>query len=166
MKTGKSEKGFTLIEILASISLITIIIIAVSTAFINYANFTKILENKLTSVHVAEELVTEIKNNDELNDELAGLLNSLNEHNTDPDYWATPKQFSSDDLPNVLPNVLAIYELNNSQYKPTISIWQSPDEDLDEEGLDLYRVKIDIANASGTDQASLFTYFHLTGSET
>ena len=161
MKTGKSEKGFTLIEILASISLITIIIIAVSTAFINYANFTKILENKLTSVHVAEELVTEIKNNDELNDELAGLLNSLNEHNTDPDYWATPKQFSSDDLPNVL----AIYELNNSQYKPTISICQSPDEDLGEEELGLYRVKINIANASGTDQASLFTYFHL-GSET
>lgn len=164
MKTGKSEKGFTLIEILASISLITIIIIAVSTAFINYANFTKILENKLTSVHVAEELVTEIKNNDVLNDELAGLLNSLKEHN--PDYWATPRQFSSDDLPNVLPNVLAIYELNNSQYKPTISICQSPDEDLGEEELDLYRVKIDIANASGTDQASLFTYFHLTGSET
>lgn len=163
MKTGKSEKGFTLIEILASISLITIIIIAVSTAFINYANFTKILENKLTSVHVAEELVTEIKNNDVLNDELAGLLNSLKEHN--PDYWATPRQFSSDDLPNVLPNVLAIYELNNSQYKPTISICQSPDEDLGEEELDLYRVKIDIANASGTDQASLFTYFHL-GSET
>ena len=162
MKTGKSEKGFTLIEILASISLITIIIIAVSTAFINYANFTKILENKLTSVHVAEKLVTEIKNNDELNDELAELLNSLNEHNTDPDYWATPKQFSSDDLPNVL----AIYELNNSQYKPTISICQSPDEDLGEEELGLYRVKINIANASGTDQASLFTYFHLTGSET
>ena len=157
MKTGKSEKGFTLIEILASISLITIIIIAVSTAFINYANFTKILENKLTSVHVAEELVTEIKNNDELNDELAGLLNSLNEHNTDPDYWATPKQFSSVELPSVL----AIYELNNSQYKPTISICQSTKE----KELDLYRVKIDIANASGTDQASLFTYFHL-GSET
>ena len=161
MKTGKSEQGFTLIEILASISLITIIIIAVSTAFINYANFTKILENKLTSVHVAEELVTEIKNNDELNNELAVLLNSLNEHNTDPDYWATPKQFSSDDLPNVLPNVLAIYDLNNSQYKPTISICQSTKE----KELDLYRVKIDIADASGTDQASLFTYFHL-GSET
>ena len=159
MKTGKSEKGFTLIEILASISLITIIIIAVSTAFINYANFTKILENKLTSVHVAEELVTEIKNNDVLNDELAGLLNSLKEHN--PDYWATPRQFSSDDLPNVLPNVLAIYDLNNSQYKPTISICQSTKE----KELDLYRVKIDIADASGTDQASLFTYFHL-GSET
>ncbi|QII81241.1 prepilin-type N-terminal cleavage/methylation domain-containing protein [Jeotgalibaca arthritidis] len=153
MKTGKSEEGFTLIEILASISLITIIIIAVSTAFINYANFTKILENKLTSVHVAEKLVTEIKDNNEL----AQLLNSLNKNNTDPNYWATPRQFSSDELPNVL----ATYKLNNSQYKPTISICQSPDE----KKLDLYRVKINIADASGTDQASLFTYFHL-GSET
>ncbi|NLJ19320.1 prepilin-type N-terminal cleavage/methylation domain-containing protein [Globicatella sulfidifaciens] len=150
MKTGKSEKGFTLIEILASISLITIIIIAVSTAFINYANFTKILENKLTSVHVAEELVTVIKNNDEL----AQLLNSTNEYNTG---CATPKQVPL----NVLPSVSAIYELNNSQYKPTISICQSTDE---EKQLGLYRVKIDIANTSGTDQASLFTYFHL-GSE-
>lgn len=149
MKTGKSEKGFTLIEILASISLITIIIIAVSTAFINYANFTKILENKLTSVHVAEELVTVIKNNGEL----AVLLNSTNEYNTG---CATPKPVPLDKLPYVLDNY--------SQYNPTISICQSPD-DPDEEELDLYRVKIDIADASGTDQASLFTYFHL-GSET
>ena len=146
MKTGKSEKGFTLIEILASISLITIIIIAVSTAFINYANFTKILENKLTSVHVAEELVTVIKNNDEL----AELLNTTTEYNTG---CATPKQVPLDKLPYVLANY--------SQYNPTIWICQSPDE----EQLDLYRVKINIADASGTDQASLFTYFHL-GSET
>ncbi|GAA4075135.1 prepilin-type N-terminal cleavage/methylation domain-containing protein [Amphibacillus indicireducens] len=151
MKTGKSEKGFTLIEILASISLITIIIIAVSTSFINYANFTKILENKLTSVHVAEELVTVIKNSDEL----ALLLNTLNED--DPD-WATPKQVLLTDLPSVS----ATYELNNSQYKPTIWICESTDE---EKQLGLYRVKINIADASGTDQASLFTYFHL-GSET
>lgn len=151
MKTGKSEKGFTLIEILASISLITIIIIAVSTAFINYANFTKILENKLTSIHVAEKLVTEIKNNDELSDELAELLNRLNEDNTD---WATPKQVPLDKLPYVLANY--------SQYNPTISICQSQDE----KKLGLYRVKINIANTSGTDPASLFTYFHLTGSET
>ena len=144
MKTGKSEKGFTLIEILASISLITIIIIAVSTAFINYANFTKILENKLTSVHVAEELVTVIKDSDEL----ALLLNSPNDYDTE---WDTVE----------LPGVSAIY----SQYNPTIWICQSPDEELYEEELDLYRVKINIANASGTDQASLFTYFHL-GSET
>lgn len=146
MKTGKSEKGFTLIEILASISLITIIIIAVSTAFINYANFTKILENKLTSVHVAEELVTVIKNSDEL----AELLNTTTEYNTG---CATPKQVPLDKLPYVLANY--------SQYNPTIWICQSPDE----EQLDLYRVKINIADASGTDQASLFTYFHL-GSET
>ena len=141
MKTGKSEKGFTLIEILASISLITIIIIAVSTAFINYANFTKILENKLTSVHVAEELVTVIKNSDEL----ALLLNSPNDYDTE---WDTVE----------LPGVSAIY----SQYNPTIWIYPSTD---DEKPLGLYRVRIDIANASGTDQASLFTYFHL-GSET
>ena len=140
MKTGKSEKGFTLIEILASISLITIIIIAVSTAFINYANFTKILENKLTSVHVAEELVTVIKDSDEL----ALLLNSPNDYDTE---WDTVE----------LPGVSAIY----SQYNPTFWICQSPDE----EKYGLYRVKINIANASGTDQASLFTYF-LTGSET
>ena len=146
MKTGKSEKGFTLIEILASISLITIIIIAVSTAFINYANFTKILENKLTSVHVAEELVTVIKNDDDL----AVLLNSTDGWDTD---WVTVELSSVSDSD--------IY----SQYNPTISIYQSPDEDLDEAQLGLYRVKIDIANASGTDQASLFTYFHL-GSET
>ena len=151
MKTGKSEKGFTLIEILASISLITIIIIAVSTSFINYANFTKILENKLTSVHVAEELVTVIKNNDEL----ALLLNGLNAD--DPD-WVTPRQVLLTDLPSVS----ATYELNNSQYEPTIWICESTDE---EKKLGLYRVKIDIADASGTDQASLFTYFHL-GSET
>lgn len=155
MKTGKSEKGFTLIEILASISLITIIIIAVSTAFINYANFTKILENKLTSVHVAEKLVTVIKNNDEL----AQLLKSTNDYNTG---CATPKLVPLDESPSVLPSVSATYELNNSQYKPTISICQSTEE----EELGLYRVKIDIADASGTDQASLFTYFHLTGSET
>ena len=155
MKTGKSEKGFTLIEILASISLITIIIIAVSTAFINYANFTKILENKLTSVHVAEELVTVIKDNEEL----AQLLKSTNDYNTG---CATPKPVPLDESPSVLPSVSAIYELNNSQYKPTISICQSTDE---EKQLGLYRVKIDIANTSGTDQASLFTYFHL-GSET
>lgn len=151
MKTGKSEKGFTLIEILASISLITIIIIAVSTAFINYANFTKILENKLTSVHVAEELVTVIKNKDDL----ALLLNGLNAD--DPD-WVTPRQVLLTDLPSVS----ATYELNNSQYKPTIWICESTDK---EKLLGLYRVKIDIADASGTDQASLFTYFHL-GSET
>lgn len=143
MKTGKSEKGFTLIEILASISLITIIIIAVSTFFINYANFTKILENKLTSVHVAEKLVTEIKNNNEL----AQLLNDTDGWDTD---WATVELTS-----------VSAYELNNSQYKPTISICQSTEE----EELGLYRVKIDIADASGTNQASLFTYFHL-GSET
>ena len=156
MKTGKSEKGFTLIEILASISLITIIIIAVSTAFINYANFTKILENKLTSVHVAEELVTVIKNNDK--DKLAELLNKLNE---DDPGWDTPQPVDPLDK---LPYVLANY----SQYNPTISIYQPPDnpDDPDEEKLGLYRVKIDIADASGTDQASLFTYFHLTGSET
>ena len=147
MKTGKSEKGFTLIEILASISLITIIIIAVSTAFINYTNFTKILENKLTSVHVAEELVTVIKNNGEL----AQLLNTTTEYDTG---CATPKQVPLDKLPYVLDNY--------SQYNPTIWICQSPDE----ENYGLYRVKINIANASGTDQASLFTYFHLTGSET
>ncbi|APZ48433.1 hypothetical protein BW721_01275 [Jeotgalibaca sp. PTS2502] len=145
MKIGKSEKGFTLIEILASISLITIIIIAVSTAFINYANFTKILENKLTSVHVAEKLVTEIKNNGEL----AQLLNDTEEWGTD---WAKVNLTS-----------VPAYELNNSQYKPTISICQSTDK---EKELGLYRVKIDIADASGTNQASLFTYFHLTGSET
>ncbi|HHU20567.1 MAG TPA: prepilin-type N-terminal cleavage/methylation domain-containing protein [Bacilli bacterium] len=147
MKTGKSEKGFTLIEILASISLITIIIIAVSTSFINYANFTKILENKLTSVHVAEEFVTVIKNSDEL----AELLNTTTEYNTG---CATPKQVPLTVLP---PSVSDIY----GQYNPTIWICQSPDE----EPLDLYRVKINIADASGTDQASLFTYFHL-GSET
>ena len=146
MKTGKSEKGFTLIEILASISLITIIIIAISTFFINYANFTKILENKLTSVHVAEELVTVIKNSDEL----ALLLNTTTEYNTG---CATPKQVPLSDLPSV--------STNYGQYNPTIWICQSPDE----EQLDLYRVKINIADASGTDQASLFTYFHL-GSET
>lgn len=150
MKTGKSEKGFTLIEILASISLITIIIIAVSTAFINYANFTKILENKLTSVHVAEELVTVIKNNEEL----AVLLNSTDGWDTD---WVTVELSSVSDSD--------IY----SQYNPTISIYQPQPIDeaqLDEAQLGLYRVKIDIADASGTDQASLFTYFHLTGSET
>ena len=149
MKTGKSEKGFTLIEILVSISLITIIIIAVSTAFINYANFTKILENKLTSVHVAEELVTVIKNNDK--DKLTELLNKLNAD--DPD-WDTPQPVPLDKLPYVLANY--------SQYNPTIWIYPSTDE---EKPLGLYRVKINIVDASGTDQASLFTYFHL-GSET
>ena len=156
MKTGKSEKGFTLIEILASISLITIIIIAVSTSFINYANFTKILENKLTSVHVAEELVTVIKNSNDL----ALLLNGLNA--ADPDWVTTDTDTPRQVLPTDLPSVSATYELNNSQYKPTIWICKSTDK---EKQLGLYRVKIDIADASGTDQASLFTYFHL-GSET
>lgn len=151
MKTEKFEKGFTLIEILASISLITIIIIAISTFLINYANFTKILENKLTSVHVAEEIVTLIKNNDEL----AQLLNRTNEYNTG---CSIPKQVPLSEIPSVS----NVYEVNNGQYKPTISICQSPDE----EELDLYRVKVNIIDINGNDQASLFTYFHLIGSET
>lgn len=57
----KDERGITLIELIASIVILSIILISFFPMLIQSAKFTEFNEEKLTAVAVAEEVVAEIR---------------------------------------------------------------------------------------------------------
>lgn len=62
-----NEKGLTLIEIIITVVLLSIVLTAFFTFFIQSTQYSKFNEEKLTSVQVAEDVVAKIRNmhNDE-----------------------------------------------------------------------------------------------------
>ena len=63
MKFLKEERGISLVEIVASIVLITIILISFFSFFVQSAKHTKFNEEKLSSVEIAENIVATIRSN-------------------------------------------------------------------------------------------------------
>ena len=57
----KNQKGVTLVELLASLILITIILLAFFSIFIQSSKHTKFNEEKLTSIEIAEDVIATIR---------------------------------------------------------------------------------------------------------
>ncbi|MBU8905054.1 type IV pilus modification PilV family protein [Desertibacillus haloalkaliphilus] len=62
-KTTSSQQGFTLIEVLASIVILTIIITGFMTFFIQAFNFNTKTEDDLQAIHVAQDVLVAIQEN-------------------------------------------------------------------------------------------------------
>lgn len=63
MKFLKEERGISLVEVVASIVLITIILISFFSFFIQSAKHTKFNEENLTSIEIAENIIANIRSN-------------------------------------------------------------------------------------------------------
>ncbi len=60
----QNEKGLTLIEVLASLVILSIILISFSSLLLQATKHTKFNKEKLTEVDIAEEVIGEIRGND------------------------------------------------------------------------------------------------------
>jgi len=63
LRLSKDERGLTLVEVIASIVLITIILLSFFSFFINSAKHTKFNEEKLSSIEIAENIIGDIRSN-------------------------------------------------------------------------------------------------------
>lgn len=64
IKMSRNEDGLTLIEILASLVIISIVLISFSTILLQATKHTKYNEEKLTEVDIAEEVIGKIRATD------------------------------------------------------------------------------------------------------
>lgn len=65
MRLLKEERGISLVEVVASIVLITIILISFFGFFIQSSKHTKFNEEKLTSIDIAEDVIAKIRKSPE-----------------------------------------------------------------------------------------------------
>ena len=63
MRFLKEERGVSLVEVVASIVLVTIILLSFFGFFVNSAKHTKFNEDKLTSIEIAENIIATIRSN-------------------------------------------------------------------------------------------------------
>ncbi|WP_179107140.1 type IV pilus modification PilV family protein [Sediminibacillus massiliensis] len=142
--------GFTLIEILAAISLLGIVSIAFIPFFSNFAIFTNKAEDKLTAVNIADQTAYEIERDEQLEQILSTRA-------------ATAVCPATDSVSLEETGITTQYTVNGKQYFPRLSICQSPEE----KEADLYRAKVEIYRSNQDQPADsyLYTYLKVSGSE-
>ena len=65
-KINRCENGLTLIEVLASVVILSIVLISFSSILLQSVKHTKYNEEKLTAVDIAEEIVGKIRNGESI----------------------------------------------------------------------------------------------------
>ena len=77
IKYLKTNKGFTLLELILSIAILSIIIVPISSMFINSIKTNNISNEKMQAIYASQTLMENIKALDEVSEE--NLQNILNE---------------------------------------------------------------------------------------
>lgn len=132
VKQFLNQKGLTLIELLAAITIIGIILIGFVTFFAQSINFSVKVEDNLSSVNIAEKFLYEVKSNNQV----ISALQSGNEYACD----TNPFTVSGTDLALTIDSDYNdyFYEVNNNGYYPDVTICRNTEE----KNLDLYRVHV------------------------
>lgn len=126
----QNKKGYTLVELLASITILTLVIGAFIPIFINIAQWNNKSEDNLVGANLVAEVAYELKNN---KDALAGL-----------DIASCSDNFS-------FLNQYDSYEANGREYDVNLHVCQ-------EEMVSLYRTRIQIFSQDNTLVGDSFTY--------
>lgn len=146
----RSNKGFTLVEILATITLLGIIIVTFIPFFTQYAIFTSKTEENLDAINLAEQLLYESTTSDQLHAVIQGDANFVS-NNCD-----APTKLSHEQFTDFLPDTGFIE--SNKKYYPEVFICQDPS--LYEGNLNLYEVKVAmyVMPSAGSKQLVTETY--------
>ncbi|WP_180954688.1 type II secretion system protein [Bacillus sp. V5-8f] len=137
-KSRLSNTGFTLIEILVSITILGIVITIFSAVFSNSVTFSTKTEDKFSAVNIAERILYNTTNNE-------SVINYL-VHNTNQSFTGIERFLGLPEDPDH-PNYYS-YEINNKSYYPDISVSQS----FKERNLNLFKVKVEILMFEGTEE--------------
>jgi prepilin-type N-terminal cleavage/methylation domain-containing protein len=130
----QDRNGYTLIELLASITILTLVIVAVIPLFTNIAQWTNKSETNLIGSNLIGEVVYDLKMN-------PGEFNSKNITSCSGDYSLFDKYTT--------------YEVDEKEYYVDIQLCQ-------EEMVDLYRTKIQIYS-HGNLISETYTYIPVGG---
>ncbi|UCZ52141.1 prepilin-type N-terminal cleavage/methylation domain-containing protein [Bacillus shivajii] len=127
-----NSKGLTLIELLAAITILSIVLITFFGFLTQSMFFSTKTENKLTSVHVAERVLYEVKTN-----LTEGDLSAFSQPCS-----ATPLTVVPGGYYGLVEDETGhfYYETNNNVYYPIVTLCQTEDE----QALNVYRVQVKI----------------------
>ncbi|WP_096153199.1 prepilin-type N-terminal cleavage/methylation domain-containing protein [Bacillus sp. FJAT-45066] len=153
-KILENNKGFTLIEILVSIVILSIIIVTFLSFFSQALFYSVKEEDKLTGINIAERIMFNVKQSDDIID-----LLFLNEYVCGQNPLNINNSFSGDvDLEYKDDVNLFYYEVNNKEYYLDIIICSTPEE----RDLFLSRTHIKIYQSVGTNPKGKIVYdtFH------
>ncbi|MGM0874442.1 MAG: type IV pilus modification PilV family protein [Bacillota bacterium] len=138
-KQSINSKGFTLIEVLASIVILGIILITFLSFFSQSMMFSVKVEDKLSAANIAERILYEVKRTYTTSPNLiAELKDGTQACTASPLATVSGNKFDSLVVEDVTGRYY--YNVNDENYYTNITICQS----VDEKELDVYRVHVEI----------------------
>jgi len=111
---AKRSNGFTLVEILAAITLLGIVIVVFIPFFTQHAVLTSKSEENLDAINLAEQIIYKTKNNEQLNTAINNNPNLFSED------CESPTILQNENYPDIVPT--AGYVESNKNYYPKISV--------------------------------------------
>jgi prepilin-type N-terminal cleavage/methylation domain-containing protein len=128
-KVKSNEQGVTLVELLASIVILSIILVSFITFFTNSFQFNRISSDNLIATNLARETQEEFKNNDLIKQDVKKLITNKN----DSSYLAKDKYSNLKLVENIVSvNSGKNFQLNliNPNYKVLVIVSKDPDPTL------------------------------------
>lgn len=149
-----SQKGLTLIEILASIVILSIVVITFFTFFINSSGYTSISSEKFQTTNLAREVSNEFKVNADVKNDLKNVIDQYNNNKslTSISKNSFPAQYLSQDI-IIQSGVLQLY-VSKPDYTVLVLVNPSPESGL---STSLYKLHIEIMK-NGKLLNETFTY--------
>ncbi|TQR14840.1 PulJ/GspJ family protein [Psychrobacillus soli] len=141
LNRNKNTSGFTLVEILASVVLLTVVISLFLSMFPQMANINNKNGGNLDAANVGKELLVSMK---KIKYDQSIALNNLPLENA----------IKIGTSPNII--ISGTYNSNNQSFKAKITIWPTPDVNAPQA---LYRMQIDVMNSN--DRILTTTYGYL-----
>lgn len=162
MTNQLNERGFTLVETMAGLLIISIILLGFFSFFGQTLLFSSKAEDSYSSTNLVDKLVHEVKENKAIHDYL---------ENNNPisceDALLLPRdkeliaphgfEMGQLDLLWDAESVNYYYPLNNKKYVAEVKICQTPDEKV----LSLFRVYASLEKSTGGSSSDMFHYLNL-----
>lgn len=152
-KIISNDKGITLIELIASITILSIVILTFIAFFTNAFRFNSINDDSIQAMNIAREYQALIKEPDA---EIYNLLNDNNLSDDAKEYLSLFKlEYPSENINNQF-----VLTINNPKYVVKVKINNTPEVSVDDTYNKLYLVHVEILEGDKT-LSETYTYFEL-----
>ena len=142
-KTYRNKKGFTLIEIIASIALLVLVIGILLPFFPQIMSWTQTADDELVASNLLGQVASDVNNSDKNN----SIINYINK-NQIKICDSGLNTLSQDSLGDI-----ATYLLNNVEYNVQLKVCKENNVDLN-----LYRANVIISTTNGKPISESYTY--------
>ncbi|MEH7381981.1 prepilin-type N-terminal cleavage/methylation domain-containing protein [Bacillus sp. JJ1533] len=150
----KNEKGVTLIELVASIAILTIILLSFMSFFIMSAKYNGVSSDKMTATNIAREVQEEFKINEEKNLALKDLiLTSRTSTETFIPKSSYPQLNVTEDIQ--LNNDILTFIFTEQNFTVKVNVDTSSDDQVD---VSLSKLNVQVLKGT-TILSETFTYF-------